>query len=51
MFRGRGGKDIRVCVKSYRASWKNNYTGTLVWVKMDRDFVFPVAIERSMDGD
>lgn len=51
MFCGLGGKDIRVCVKSYRESWKNNYTGTLVWVKLHRDFVFSVAIERSMDGD
>lgn len=26
-----------------------NYIGTLVWVKWDRDFVFLVAIEKSVD--
>lgn len=41
------GKDINVWIKSCRENWKNHCIGALVWVKLGRDFVFPVAVERS----
>lgn len=39
------GKDVSACIKSCRESWENNHIGTLVWVRLDRDFVASVAIE------
>lgn len=41
------GKDINVWIKFCRENWKNYCIGVLVWVKLGRDFVFFVVVERS----